>query len=459
MAAGLPIDPANEVTVKPEPEQITEMKSEDEEMSSEEMRMVKKRIATTFFDLEAEADRQKDRGQKAMYMGDAADYENVFKAASDGNQKKARKLYAYMDTAARDAVFEKGGKKTKQLVAKYLGIELNEGCGSPHSEDEEDTTANYVKGQYVIYKGEKYCVEVPDAQSDFVGIIPDELKDASEEKRNGAVDLVHASNLSRPEDEEMDGVECPRCDGSGEEDGEPCSLCGGSGVAAEDEEVKVKAGMAPREGETEITLSFEDEQIDEMAEPPAADYARASEALRKVNLTARIKPGTLDMDDEGDMKFDTDEHGKYVVRKGASKAEELNEAAEEATIWDIAPEDEDKDESPENPSRDTRKIIVPAEVKNALKKEIDELNKGVTEFKTRDPMRADFYSDTAAAMEDILDNLNKGTSEELKKAQILASSLMGPMVQRIPNVAYEFIVRGGEPKTLKTLFHEVKLKK
>ena len=69
---------------------------------------------------------------------------------------------------------------------------IHEACGQPHSENEE--IASFTKGQTVMYKGEKYIVEVPDAQSNFVGIIPDELAGSSEEKRAIGERLSQASN-------------------------------------------------------------------------------------------------------------------------------------------------------------------------------------------------------------------------------------------------------------------------
>jgi len=407
-------------------------------------------------------------------------------------------------------------KDAKERIAKRDGT-LTESCGRPHSEDEEygyedeENAATFTKGQIVMYKGEQYCVEVPDAQSDFVGIIPCELKDASDEKRNSAVDLVHASNISK----------------------------------MEDEEVEVQADMAPDAGETEITLNFEGIKVGSYVEyqPMHGNQPRgksknvritkvlgddkyeivSGKIIKKkeilgVNLTEMDKPSNdkeckhcgnpfpkdklADHEETCDYIIPKDltkkdvkeastvngkkqtgkvwkqtsmtpaeakaKHGKDKVRvkKGALNngkdmvevyVELVKEAAVNATVWDTMPED--KDESPENAPRDERTITVPAEVKKVLKTEIDELKKASAEFKSRDEARADFYNDTATALENILNCLNMGTVDEMKKAQVFMSSLMGPMVQRIPDVAYEFLVRGGEPKTLKTLFHEVKMKK
>jgi len=136
--------------------------------------------------------------------------------------------------------------------------------------------------------------------------------------------------------------------------------------------------------------------------------------------------------------------------------EEIKEA-EDATVWDKAMDD--KDESPESPKNDDVKVTVPPKVKSALKKEIKELQTAAEKVKVSDAARAEFYTNSAAAMQKLLDCLDYGTMEGVKKAQIHMTSLMSPIVQRIPDVAHDFITGGGEPTTLKNLFKKVKEKK
>jgi hypothetical protein len=151
--------------------------------------------------------------------------------------------------------------------------------------------------------------------------------------------------------------------------------------------------------------------------------------------------------------FETDAGKKHLNNIAKTHLKE----AEDATVWDNAMDD--KDESPENPKKDDVKVTVPPKVKSALKKESKELRAAAEKVKVSDSARAEFYNNCAAAMEKLLGCLEYGTMDGVKKAQIHMTSLMSPIVSRIPDVAHDFITGGGEPTTLKNLFAKVKEKK
>jgi len=151
---------------------------------------------------------------------------------------------------------------------------------------------------------------------------------------------------------------------------------------------------------------------------------------------------------------DHEETCDYIIPKDLTK-KDVKEA-EDATVWTKAMDD--KDESPESPHRDDSKITVPPKVKTALKKEIKELFAASKKTMVIDKARAEFYEDCAEALQVLLDCLD-GTIDGLKRAQIHMTKLMSPIVQRIPDVAYDFVTRGGEPTTLKALFQKVKMEK
>jgi len=167
---------------------------------------------------------------------------------------------------------------------------------------------------------------------------------------------------------------------------------------------------------------------------------------------AEIRGLWRDEDFIPDMMDDYKFSGGKLTDPGHMKAE-----ATEATVWDAM--DHDKDESPESPKQDSPKVKVPSNVKTSLKKEIKELRVAAKSIEKTDEMRAEFYNNSANAMEAILNHLNTGTLEGMKLAQIFMTKLMSPIVQRIPDAAYDFVSTGGEPKTLKDLFKEVKVKK
>ena len=154
------------------------------------------------------------------------------------------------------------------------------------------------------------------------------------------------------------------------------------------------------------------------------------------------------------------ESKKKTSKKKATKkktAKKSSKKAEDATI-DYTPSD--VDENPESPMNDdTTKMKVPGEVKKAIKDEATQLRKEADNIKNRDKDRSEFYTDVADALEEINKCLDIGTVESFKKAQVFMSSLMGPITQRIPNVAYKFLTGSTEPTSLKDLFTQVKNKK
>ena len=61
--------------------------------------------------------------------------------------------------------------------------------------DESDTSVKFKKGQHVKRGGKEFVVEVPDAKTDFVGIVP-----VGKEGDEDAVDLVRADELTIKEE-------------------------------------------------------------------------------------------------------------------------------------------------------------------------------------------------------------------------------------------------------------------
>jgi hypothetical protein len=272
---------------------------------------------------------------------------------------------------------------------------------------EDEEAMNYKsslnKGQHVEYNGQPHIVVVPDAQGDFVGIAP-----VGQEDDPDAVNLVHAREIMNSEEEEMV-----------------------MDVRLEDEEIneEIKQKEFKNKGKS-IKIP--------------SGYKSVKKYLSVLQLNRKIA-----MDSRKDLVPQID--------KDIEEAERFLGEAEDATVWDKAMTD--KDESPENPKADDGKVTVPPKVKSALKKESKELRAAAEKVKVSDADRAEFYNNCAAAMEKLLGCLEYGTMEGVKKAQIHMTSLMSPIVQRIPDVAHDFITGGGEPTTLKNLFAKVKEKK
>jgi hypothetical protein len=131
---------------------------------------------------------------------------------------------------------------------------------------------------------------------------------------------------------------------------------------------------------------------------------------------------------------------------------------------------EDKDESPsqlESPgdlgqsataaqSYDAeKKITVPVKIKSLLKTEIKQAEAEAEKMNYNNREAAYFYKDLAAMFQDLLNHLDGGTVHDIKQAQIFMTSLMGPMLHKIPADVVNYLARGGESASLKSYMKKV----
>ena len=102
-----------------------------------------------------------------------------------------------------------------------------------------------------------------------------------------------------------------------------------------------------------------------------------------------------------------------------------------------------------------KKITVPTKIKNLLKDEAKsaEASSEKMDYANRDA--AAFYKDLAAMYTDLLNHLEGGTVYDIKQAQIMMTSLMGPMMHKIPAEVVNFIARGGQSASLKSYMTKV----
>ena len=91
------------------------------------------------------------------------------------------------------------------------------------------------------------------------------------------------------------------------------------------------------------------------------------------------------------------------------------------------------------------KIKIPKEVKDEAKKQIADIKKSIDEFEeaTKTQSTTDVKHNAIDCIEKLLDILEGGTLEDLKKAQIYYSTLMNPITVLLPNLLTKFLT---EPK-------------
>jgi hypothetical protein len=103
------------------------------------------------------------------------------------------------------------------------------------------------------------------------------------------------------------------------------------------------------------------------------------------------------------------------------------------------------------------KITVPASIKKSLKDAIAQAEKDMSGFATTDRANVGFYQDVVKYFNTILDALNSGEPCAIKSAQTYYTTVMGPIQYKLPDDVTLFLAGGGQKRSLKDLFHQVKV--
>lgn len=99
-------------------------------------------------------------------------------------------------------------------------------------------------------------------------------------------------------------------------------------------------------------------------------------------------------------------------------------------------------------------VKVPAEVISDLKACIAEFAREAEKKNTHNDTRASFCMTVVSAFEQLLQDLEMGTVEGVKQAQIHMTSYMNPITAQLPLSVQKFITMGGRKPTLKDMFDE-----
>jgi hypothetical protein len=128
-----------------------------------------------------------------------------------------------------------------------------------------------------------------------------------------------------------------------------------------------------------------------------------------------------------------------------------------------APEDK-KDptlfKKPDEVKPDTdSKIKVPAKMKTKLREVIAQLEKDFERAAVQDKNATGFYPTAIEVFQALLDDLEEGTVDSMKRAQITVGKLSDVFLHKIPADVLLFISKGGESRALKDIFTLVQLDK
>lgn len=102
------------------------------------------------------------------------------------------------------------------------------------------------------------------------------------------------------------------------------------------------------------------------------------------------------------------------------------------------------------------KIKVPSSILQSLQKEIDQAKAEADKIDVRDKEGALFHRDMAKAFGDLQTHIKKGTVYDMKQAQVYFQSLKSPMMYKVPADVVKFLAHGGQPRSLKAHYQEVK---
>lgn len=213
-------------------------------------------------------------------------------------------------------------------------------------------------------------------------------------------------------------------------------------------------------------VNFEDEgesRVRAVTDPdaPWATSGQAPDEGRTIGIwddqkgEGIIYESTLNFSQSNDVSWEDDE------------AEPVNvsgkDAQDDNTVWE--PLDSDKDESPhqlsalgnQSSEEHDQACVCPAKLLTQLidvvadaRAEADKTRNSYSRYET-----TKFYDDYANACEQLHDHLKGGTVLDMKNAQIHMSSLMGPMLHKIPDDVNDFVMRGGQNRSLRDHFFKL----
>lgn len=324
----------------------------------------------------------------------------------------------------------KSGKKVTKKASDLLDESMD-------IEDTKPTTSQQFKdGDVVLYDDGIYVVVLSDAQADMVGIIPAGMANASAEEKNRSVEMVKPDKVRKPTEEEMSVMkQSPERRASIDDD---------------------MAAQFSMEGAIQAEANLRELWDLKKAEKSGMRYKAKSggqargqiaKAAKKKEEECEMLESTLNYVGHQVSHENTDSDPINVVGQGEKQ---WANSLDPKTVKSEIPTQLDQRGDASMDDYET-KIKVPSKIKSELRDAIavfrrDAEKQGAghtgTEIKQ-------MYSDTADAFEKLLGHLEKGTLQELKKAQIFAQTLMGPMLHKIPDNVWDFIANGGSKRSLK----------
>ena len=336
-----------------------------------------------------------NREYKTKWSGVASDFEDILMMVRAGKQLKAVKMFNEVSKENQQKFYDSlaQANHTKRSKADAIKAYFSSAVTEGCSSEDEEAISQFVKDN-------------------------EPEQEQSEQPQETELDLADDEAMPAPSetDESTDSsVECPYCDYT-------CP----------------KENFYDHIMKDHIGGNDEEEKPEENPEEEMPDIAAAGEIPYNGNdgqnsLVSNMGTIALTFEDK-----------------------QLKEAAVDATVWDKT---DDKDESPSPyPEEDKAESTVklPKNVKDALTKEIDELQKQAEAIIKSDFNTSEFYTNVANAMTEVLNYLEMESEYGIKMAQVCITKYMSPIVQKFPYDVYDYILRGGQIESITALFKKSK---
>ena len=301
---------------------------------------------------------------------------------------------------------------------------------SPNDMQQSDSTpsasGDFVEGDVVFYDNGVWVVFKYDKSAAKVGIIPPDLHGKEEEECVKAMQMVDPGKIRRPNNAESSILKSGPDNKLGTED-DMFEACGMKHKKEQEEKTGNKAEICPKCG---------------------CNIKHPKKGC-KCTYKHKMNESTLNYNSNSNANsFNFKEVPINVVNQGEDdwKTDDRNEAPYQS-----------KDLYKLN-GTEQQQVKIPSSIKSELKSVIDELEKEANKNSHGGHTANEnqqLFRDTANALQELLDHLD-GTLYGMQKAQIHASSLMGPMQTKIPAKVWKFIVNGGQQRSLKDYVINVK---
>ena len=340
-------------------------------------------------------------------------------------------------------------------------------------EEEESLVASSDKANFANEKMNEMAAELEDDSQEIEDAMDDEVTgefdddedpmDDEEPMDDEFGDEEDDVKIIRPSDAEdhdeyddMDDEEAPDPIEDEMDDGDPV---GDDMEGAEEEEPKIPAILDRMKGI--------DSRPDELGRRPSLKRAsqRSGRNLRSRygigNPKGRVVGESTHVYKDAYSDYESDVAKPINVSKGKANAEQLYGAADPKNTKDEGPTQlhtgDEKSPQDQSDGHDLEaKFNVPSSIKSSLRSEIANIKAEAKKMGVTNKESAYFYTDMANAFEELLGHLEHGTIHHFKDAQHFATSLMGPMLHKIPANVWKFLANGGETRSLKDYMKKVK---